>query len=108
MTESPNHLEGELLQASFQSFFNALAKEASASMKNEMLREINAIREEEQEKLKKIDGETYMTRQEVMSILRRSYSTLVKWKRCGYLVPIKFGNKNLYRKSDVLKLLERG
>jgi len=47
----------------------------------------------------------YMTRKEVMTLLKRCDSTMTKWAKRGYLVPCCVGGKYLYRKSDVLKLV---
>lgn len=49
----------------------------------------------------------YMTRKEVMTLLKRCDSTMTKWAKRGYLVPCCVGGKYLYRKSDVLKLVGR-
>ena len=47
----------------------------------------------------------YMTRKEVMTLLKRCDSTMIKWAKRGYLVPCCVGGKYLYRKSDVMKLV---
>ena len=47
----------------------------------------------------------YMTRKEVMALLKRCDSTMTKWAKRGYLVPCCVGGKYLYRKSDVMKLV---
>ena len=47
----------------------------------------------------------YMTRKEVMALLKRCDSTMTKWAKRGYLVPCCVGGKYLYRKSDALKLV---
>lgn len=47
----------------------------------------------------------YMTRKEVMTLLKRCDSTMTKWAKRGYLVPCCVGGKYLYRKSDVMKLV---
>ena len=44
--------------------------------------------------------EEWMTRKEVMTILKRCDSTMTKWARRGYLVPSMVGGKHLYRKAD--------
>ena len=50
-------------------------------------------------------GQEYMTRKEVMTLLKRCDSTMTKWAKRGYLVPCCVGGKYLYRKSDVMKLV---
>ena len=47
----------------------------------------------------------YMTRKEVMTLLKRCDSTMTKWAKRGYLVPCCVGGKYLYRKLDVMKLV---
>ena len=49
--------------------------------------------------------EEYLTRKEVMAIMKRCDSTMTKWARTGYLEPVRVGGKHLYRKSDVEKLV---
>ena len=51
--------------------------------------------------------ETYLTREKVMEMLEVSPTTLWRWKKCGYLIPISIGHKRRYRHSDILKILER-
>lgn len=50
-------------------------------------------------------GQEYMTRKEVMTLLKRCDSTMTKWAKRGKLVPQKVGSRNIYRKSDVLAVL---
>ena len=52
--------------------------------------------------------EEWMTRKEVMTLLRRCDSTMTKWARRGYLVPSMVGGKHLYRKTDVMRILNGG
>lgn len=52
--------------------------------------------------------EEWMTRKEVMALLRRCDSTMTKWARRGYLVPAMVGGKHLYRKADVMRILNGG
>ena len=47
-------------------------------------------------------------RKEVMTILKRCDSTMTKWARRGYLVPSMVGGKHLYRKADVMRILNGG
>lgn len=52
--------------------------------------------------------EEWMTRKEVMTLLRRCDSTMTKWARRGYLVPSMVGSKHLYRTADVMRILNGG
>ena len=52
--------------------------------------------------------EEWMTRKEVMALLKRCDSTMTKWARRGYLVPSMVGGKHLYRKADVMRILNGG
>lgn len=48
--------------------------------------------------------EHYLTTQEVSIRMHADRSTLWRWARTGYLVPVKIGKKNLYKESDIIKL----
>lgn len=63
---------------------------------------------EEAKKMSKAEKEPedYITPDEVMKICKVSRNTLWRWNRDKYLCNIKFGNKILYKKSDVNKLIE--
>ena len=50
--------------------------------------------------------ETYKTVEEAAAILHRDRSSLWRWAKSGYLVPIKVGAKSFYRMSDIKKLME--
>ena len=50
----------------------------------------------------------WMTRKDVRTLLRRCDSTMTKWARRGYLVPSMVGGKHLYRKADVMRILNGG
>ena len=52
--------------------------------------------------------EEWMTRKEVMALLKRCESTMTKWARRGYLAPSMVGGKHLYRKADVMRILNGG
>lgn len=49
--------------------------------------------------------ETYLSREKVMEILDISSSTLWRWQRTNYIVPIMVGGKRRYRRSDVNRIL---
>ena len=50
--------------------------------------------------------ETFLTPNEVASMVSVSKNTLWRWERDGYLKPIKVGRKNRYKLSDVKALME--
>ena len=50
--------------------------------------------------------EKYLTAQEAAKKLGVDLSTLWRWDKSGYLKKIKVGNKNRYRESDIVKLME--
>ena len=52
--------------------------------------------------------ETYPSRQKVAEILDVDLSTLHRWSKQGYLVPIEIGGKRRYRMSDINKILGKG
>lgn len=48
-----------------------------------------------------------ITSSELMKRYHVSNVTLWRWKKSGILVPVKIGSKNLYKMSDVKKLLKQ-
>ncbi len=52
------------------------------------------------------DSVTYLTREQVMAKLNVVPSTLWRWQKRGYLVPVKVGGENRYRSTDIDKILE--
>ena len=54
------------------------------------------------------ESEEYITKAEAMKLLHRSENCLWKWNRKGYLTAIKQGGSVMYRKSDVMAVLEGG
>ena len=50
--------------------------------------------------------ETYPSREKVMELLGVSQSTMWRWQKSGYLVPLPVGGKRRYRMSDVRRILE--
>lgn len=53
-------------------------------------------------------AETYLSREKAMEILDISSTTLWRWQRTNYLVPIMVGGKCRYRRSDVNRILGVG
>ncbi|GHT28106.1 hypothetical protein AGMMS49574_01750 [Bacteroidia bacterium] len=50
--------------------------------------------------------EELLTRKEVLKRLGIDASTLWRWDKAGYLVPIKFGGQKRYKASDIRALTE--
>ena len=48
-----------------------------------------------------------MTREDAAKALNVTLTTLWRWAKTGYLVPVKIGTKVLYRASDIDALLNR-
>ena len=51
-------------------------------------------------------AETYLSREKVMEIFGVGQTTMWRWQKSGYLVPINVGGKRRYRKSDIKRILE--
>ena len=49
------------------------------------------------------DG-TYITKKEAMIGFNVSYTSLWKWQKSGFLVPIKIGKRVYYRREDIAKI----
>ena len=47
------------------------------------------------------DVETYYNTKQVRELFHVCDTTLNLWAKRGYLVPVKFGNKNMYTKTDI-------
>ena len=43
----------------------------------------------------------------VIEWLEVSATTLWRWEKCGYLIPVAVGNKKKYRMSDIQKILQQ-
>lgn len=54
------------------------------------------------------DGDRMITRRETMLMLGKSASTLRKWAKKGYLVPIKIGGIVLYNLKDINRICGNG
>lgn len=52
--------------------------------------------------------ETYPSAEKVCEILDINKTTLWRWEKKGYLVPVKAGGKRRYKMSDVKSILEGG
>ena len=52
------------------------------------------------------DGVTYLTREQVMAKLNIVPSTLWRWQKRGYLVPINVGGHRRYKSTDIDDILE--
>ena len=48
----------------------------------------------------------YLTSNQVLAKLNVDPSTLWRWQKRGYLVPVKVGGENRYRSTDIDKILE--
>ena len=48
----------------------------------------------------------YMTKDQVLAKLNVAPSTLWRWQKRGYLVPVKVGGENRYRSTDIDNILE--
>ena len=67
---------------------------------------INATRAALEQQITDAAAETYPSRQKVAEILDVDLSTLHRWAKQGYLVPIEIGGKRRYKMSDVKRILE--
>ena len=74
--------------------------EANRSLLAELLEQESVERE------KRSKEETYLTRDQVMDMLNISTTTLWRWMKQKYLVPIEIGAKRLYLRSEVERLLK--
>lgn len=53
-------------------------------------------------------AETYLTRLLTCDFLKVDQSTLFRWAKRGYLMPVEVGGKRMYRMSDLKRILNGG
>lgn len=58
------------------------------------------------EEISRKESVTYLTREMVVNKLSVDPSTLWRWKKRGYLVPINVGGQLRYKSTDIDKILE--
>jgi len=63
-------------------------------------------RKELEQQIQDSSAETFPSRQKVAEILDVDLSTLHRWAKSGYLVPLEVGGKRRYRMSDIKKILK--
>lgn len=59
-----------------------------------------------EQKIADASAETYLTTEKVCKMLDVSVTTLWRWAKTKYLVPITYGGQKRYRKSDVERIIE--
>ena len=69
---------------------------------------VQTTRRELEQQINDAATETYPSRNKVAEILDVDLSTLHRWAKSKYLIPIEIGGKRRYRMSDVKKILEGG
>ena len=62
---------------------------------------------QELERLRKPEPEQLISRYKAAEILDVDLSTLWRWNKEGYLLPVKIGGKRRYRMSDVQGLIDK-
>jgi hypothetical protein len=75
----------------------AIIKELFVEAICENAQKDNANKSEEQELL---------TSDETAKMLHKNRTSLWRWAKSGYLVPVSVGGSKMYRKSDITKLME--
>ena len=66
----------------------------------------NTIQETLQNRSPHLNGEKYLTNKEVCQLLRVSSRTLQNWRDTGEIQFVRIKGKILYRKSEIVRLLE--
>lgn len=59
-----------------------------------------------EQKIADASAETYLSKEKVCEMLDVSTTTLWRWEKAGYLVPVAFGGQKRYKKSDVQRIIE--
>ena len=73
------------------------------TLKDEILEELRANQEDHHAQA----AEQLLSREETMEKFKISSATIWRWKKCGYLVPVKVGSMDRYRLSDINALLAK-
>lgn len=79
----------------------------ASEMKDAFQEFVRVMRESEEERRAYNDEMATVTREEAIRIFNRSHSTLLRWEKEGYLVPVKIGKTPLYKMSDIKKVLNQ-
>ncbi len=94
----------------FESYGNVQIVVSAADLKEfalSLIEDVKAMSSSEKpEQLPRSDE--FLTSEEVMRIVKVKKVTLWRWAKEKYLVPVKVGKSNLYRKSDVQRITEGG
>lgn len=64
-------------------------------------RTIMAQQQEQKAAMQRDAEDTWLNTKQVRELLNVCDTTLNLWAKRGYLVPVKFGNKNMYTKTDI-------
>ena len=67
---------------------------------------MQTTRRELEQQITDSNAKTYPTPDQVAKILSVDKSTLWRWRKRNYLVPIEIGGKRRYRMSDVKRILD--
>ena len=67
---------------------------------------VNKTRKDLEQQITDANTETYPSPDQTAKILDVDKSTLWRWRKQGYLVPVEVGGKRRYRMSDIKKILE--
>jgi len=67
---------------------------------------VNKTKKELEQQITDANTETYPSPDQVAKILDVDKSTLWRWRKQGYLIPIVVGGKRRYKMSDIKKILE--
>ena len=68
---------------------------------------INETKQQIEQTIADEKAESYVSPKKTAEILDVNLSTLWRWQRRNYLIPIELGGKRKYRKSDIDKILRK-
>jgi hypothetical protein len=66
---------------------------------------VDKTRKDLEQQITDANTETYPSTEQVAKILNVDRSTLLRWKKRGYLVPVEIGGQRRYRMSDINRIL---
>lgn len=97
--KSPGHYSFTVTDTGMMALFEAAHSSA--------LEEALEVRKEPAQTLFPEQSEELISKKEAKQGFNVSHTTLWKWQKCGYLVPVKVGKRVYYRREDIKGLIEK-
>ena len=97
MRKSPGHYSFTLTDLGVIEFAKAMQMAAFEEHASKQDKEVNLFPNSD---------ESFITKKEAMLGFGVSHTTLWKWQKSGYLVPVKVGKRVYYKRSDIENIIK--